>query len=383
MKVFMVTGEVSGDKHGAHLAKALKKICPHVQLHGIGGEMMKEAGVDIITDIRHLNAFQYRYLPRFFFRHRLNQIIRMFCNFIKEEGCDIVVMIGLADDTTYISMKMAGLTKNLGIPIFYYYAPHVWMWSSGKTKKVAEKFDCILTLFPQEERNYRDAGARTIFIGHPVVDEIEAGSKNGNGFLLKKNLGFRDKKVIVFFPGSRRGEIKYHLPIIKKIIGEISQDGRFGYIVSAVNDDFKEKIERYFHSDESIKVLKNNIYHLIDCADFIIAASGTITLEVALKEKPLIVFYRVPWITYLIGISLLKFEYIGMPNVIMEKKIVPEFLQGKIEPRCIAHIALNLLNDQREADLMRMKLRELKRSLGGAGATGRAAKAIIDFVNRK
>jgi lipid-A-disaccharide synthase len=381
MKAFFVAGEVSGDKHGAYLANAMNALQPGVTLFGIGGSMMREAGVNIIADISRLNAFQYRYLPRLFYRRKLNLTIDDYCNFLKKEKPDIVVVIGLADNTTYIAMKVAERTREMGIPIFYYFSPHVWMWSSRKTRRVAERFDCILTMFPQEEDGYKTAGANTLYIGHPIMDELAYEREKGAGASLKTEMGIGDEKLVVFFPGSRRGELRYHVPIMAKIIRKLSQQGSFIYIVSAANDEFEKSITQYFHSRRDVSIVVGRIYELISCADMIVTSSGTITLEIALHEKPNIIIYRVPWITYLIGRSLMRFKFIGLPNVIMDRIIVPEFLQGSINPEKIARTALSFLMKKDDADDIRANLKELRERLGGDGAIKRAAKAIIDFVN--
>ncbi|UCB47048.1 MAG: lipid-A-disaccharide synthase [Spirochaetota bacterium] len=383
MKAFLVTGEVSGDKHGAHLAEALKAIQPDIALYGIGGRMMQEADVNVLTDISHLNAFQYRYLPRIFFRRKLNNTIREYCDFLNKEKPDIVIVIGIADNTTYIAKKIAEHTKAFGIPIFYYFSPHVWLWSNRKTRRVAGRFDRILTIFPQEENAYKSAGANTIYIGHPIIDEIASEGEKGDRDSLKTEFGIGDEKLVVFFPGSRIGELRYHLPIIKNIIHELSLCGTFTYIVSAADDEFEKRIKQYFTTTTDIRIVTGRVYGLISLADVIITSSGTITLEIALLEKPNIIIYRVPWITYIIGRSSIGFKHIGMPNIIMDRVIVPEFLQGAINPGKIARIAFDFLNEKDKVDSIRKGLKELKEHLGGNGATRRAASAIINFINTK
>jgi lipid-A-disaccharide synthase len=394
MKVFLVTGEVSGDKHAAHLAAALKRIDHGIGLYGMGGPMMKEAGVDLLSDISGLNAFQYRYLPRLLYRGRLDSTINDYCRFLRRENPDIVVVVGLADDTTYVAMRIAQCTRAMGIPVFYYFAPHVWMWSRRKTKKVAERFDCILTIFPQEEREYKKVGARTLYVGHPIVDEIEKGRRDGGDRSLLSDLGLREEKVMTFFPGSRTGELRYHLPIIGRIIEEMvrilekeevagpERQPEYAYIISALNEEYKRRIERYFRHRTEIRVVTGRVYSLIECSDAVVTSSGTITLEIALHEKPHVIIYRVPWITYVIGRSLLGFRYIGMPNVIMDETVVPEFLQGKINPRRIAHIVLDLIKGGISAESMRKRLRDLGKLLGGGGAVDRAATAIVQEAQK-
>jgi lipid-A-disaccharide synthase len=383
MKIFLVTGEMSGDKHGAHLARALQSLQPDIELYGIGGEKMKEIGVKVLSDITRLNAFQYRFLPRMLYRRQLNKNVHMFYRFLKKERCDGVVLIGLADDTQYVSMQIAKLTKSLAIPLIYYFAPHVWIWSMKKARGVAELFDKVLTLFPLEDKFYRAAGARTNFIGHPIIDEIESEFQADRGFCPKVEGDKDGKKLVVFFPGSRIGEIKYHLPIIKNIINTLSLKGHFRYAVSAANGQFRERIERYFQHSRGIRVVTGHIYRLIDSADFIFTSAGTITLEIALMEKPCIIFYRMPRITYLIGRCFIRFKYFGLPNVVMDKKIFPEFKQGEINPERMAGAAIEYLNDNNKREAVASDLRELKKMLGTSGAVSRAARVILDTIQDK
>jgi lipid-A-disaccharide synthase len=155
------------------------------------------------------------------------------------------------------------------------------------------------------------------------------------------------------------------------------------YLVSALNDRFKERIENYLGGQSGVRVIKGMVYDLMECADAVVTSSGTITLEIALHEKPGVIIYRVPWITYLIGRTLLGFRYIGMPNVIMERKIVPEFLQGAIDPKRIGEIVKTILENTEQACDMRRDLKRLKERLGGSGALNRAAGAIVEYVRQK
>ena len=384
MKVIIVTGEVSGDKHGAHLAEALSRIVPGIAIYGIGGMMMKSAGVSVLFDISSLNAFQYRYLPRLLLRGKLNSIVRTYAEFLEREKPDLAVLVGLADDTTYVAMKMARVTREAGVPVFYYFAPHVWMWSDRKTRRVAHCFDRILTVFPQEDDAYRKAGAETVFVGHPIIDEIrsEVGARS------KPPLKSNNEKAVVFFPGSRKGELRYHLPVMRQIIREIENScGARGtgtvYLISALNDRFRERIESCLGGQRGVRVVQGRVYDLMACADAVVSSSGTITLEIALHEKPGVIIYRVPWVTYLIGRMLIGFRYIGMPNVIMERRIVPEFLQGAIDSKRIGEIVNGILSDSETARDMRRDYKRLKELLGGSGALDRAAGAIVQFVRQK
>ncbi|MBN2322751.1 MAG: hypothetical protein JXQ30_03375 [Spirochaetes bacterium] len=384
MKVILVTGEVSGDRHGAFLAEALARIEPGISIYGIGGPMMKSAGVSVFADISSLNAFQYRYLPRLLFKKKLKRIVGEYSDFLLRERPDIAVLIGLADDTTYVAMRMAQVTRDAGVPVFYYFAPHVWMWSDRKTKRVAQRFDRILTVFPQEEAAYKEAGSKTVFVGHPIIDEIQAGDGGVKGPPLKQ----KGEKAVVFFPGSREGELRYHLPVMRRIIREIDTayrppDVKIVFLVSALNDRFKERIEDRLWGLRGVRVVQGRAYDLMECADAVVTSSGTITLEIALHEKPGIIIYRVPWITYLIGRTLLGFRYIGMPNVIMEKRIVPEFLQGEIDSKMIGRIVKGILENTEQAREMKRDLKLLKERLGGSGALNRAARAIVEYVRHK
>jgi lipid-A-disaccharide synthase len=377
MNIFLVTGEISGDKHGAHLANAIRLVAPDAELYGVGGEMMRGAGVHVLSDISRYNAFQYRILPKIFTRGRMNAIVGIFREELRRRRYDAAVIIGLADDTQYVSMRMAGVAKDAGVPVVYYFAPHVWIWSGKKTRFVSGLFDRILTLFPEEHEAYAAAGARTEYIGHPIIDEIRAHYDRGREETLGRELRKGGEKLLAFFPGSRFGEIRYHLPVIEKTIDLLSARGDCAFAVSAVNEEFAGYIRRRFGAGGKAAVVIGSAYELVGAADAVVACSGTVTLEIAILEKPSIIIYRLPWITYLVGRCLLSFEHFGLPNIIAGREIVPELLQGRARPEEIARIAAELLSNGTRAQAQRSELRALKEHLGGAGALERAARSVL------
>jgi lipid-A-disaccharide synthase len=278
---------------------------------------------------------------------------------------------------------MASIAKEAGVPVIYYFAPHVWIWSRRKTRFVSGLFDRILTLFPEEHEAYAAAGARTEYIGHPIIDEIRADYDRGREEALVHELRTNGKKLLAFFPGSRYGEIKYHLPIMEKTIELLSRLGNCTFAVSAVNEEFAGYIRRHSGACGKAAVVIGSAYELIGAADAVVASSGTITLEIALLEKPSIIMYRLPWLTYLVGRCLLSFKHFGLPNIIAGKEIVPELLQGKARPEEIARIAAELLSNGTRAQAQRSELRRLKELLRGTGALERAARSVLAAAGAK
>jgi len=381
MRIFIIAGEVSADEHGAYLARVLKKERPECELYGIGGERMEEAGVRVTGNLISLNNFQFRYFPRLFSRSALKGLIADYETFLRENRCDAVVMIGLAEDAHYFTLRVARTATSLGIPVVYYFSPHVWIWSGRKTRKISEYFDLVLTFFPREERAYRDAGAETGYIGHPMLDEIGEG---GDVIEARSRSGARRAGLpgrVVYFPGSRPGEIKQHMPIVNALIAGMEAEGEYEHTVSAL-PGLRDAIDGYLAGlgPDRVRVVEGNVYDLIKGADFIFASSGTISLEIAILGTPFAIFYRLPRLTYIVGRCFIRFDYFGLPNLIMGKPVVPEFLQSKINVGELVRLAVRSMEDPEYRESCRSNFDALKKELGRPGAVRRAALRIIGLA---
>ena len=373
-KVLIIAGEVSGDMHGANLVTALKKKTNDIEFFGLGGKRMEDAGVRLyynLVDIAVLGLFEVlkNYAT---FRKIFDDTVRR----LDEEKFDCVILI----DYPGFNLQFAKYVKKKGIPLLYYISPQVWAWGKGRIKTIKTLIDKIVVLFKFEEELYSEKGLNVEFVGHPLLDLVKPAitkEESYGAFGLKK-----DKKTVVFFPGSREFEVRGLLPIMIKTAELIKRDYPAVQFLMVRLPSLKKDIFDNILKDTKleIKLIEGRSYDAIEASDLMIIKSGTGTLEATILQKPMIITYKASFITYLITRFLIKLPYIGLVNVIAGKKIVPEFLQYNARANLIAKEAISILEDSSKANEIKKQLRAIKEKLGEPGANERAAEAVLKFL---
>jgi len=373
-KVLLIAGEVSGDMHGANLVTALKKKSNDIEFFGLGGKRMEDAGVRLyynLVDIAVLGLFEVlkKYVT---FRKIFDDTVRR----LDEEKFDCVILI----DYPGFNLRFAKYVKKKGIPLLYYISPQVWAWGKGRIKTIKTLIDKIVVLFKFEEELYSENGLNAEFVGHPLLDLVKptiTKEESYGAFGLKK-----DKKTVVFFPGSREFEVKGLLPIMIKTAELIKRDYPAVQFLITRLPSLKKDIFNNILKDTKleIKLIEGRSYDAIEASDLMIIKSGTGTLEATILQRPMIITYKASLITYLITRFLIKLPYIGLVNVIAGKKIVPEFLQYNARANLIAEEAISILKDSSKANEMKKQLKAIKEKLGEPGANERAAGAVLKFL---
>lgn len=373
-KVLIIAGEVSGDMHGASLVTSLKKKTNDIEFFGLGGKRMEDAGVRLyynLVDIAVLGLFEVlkNYAT---FRKIFDDTVRK----LDEEKFDCVILI----DYPGFNLRFAKYVKKKGIPLLYYISPQVWAWGKGRIKTIKTLIDKIVVLFKFEEELYSEKGLNVEFVGHPLLDLVKPAitkEESYGAFGLKK-----DKKTVVFFPGSREFEVRGLLPIMIKTAELIKRDYPAVQFLMVRLPSLKKDIFDNILKDTKleIKLIEGRSYDAIEASDLMIIKSGTGTLEATILQKPMIITYKASFITYLITRFLIKLPYIGLVNVIAGKKIVPEFLQYNARANLIAKEAISILEDSSKANEIKKQLRAIKEKLGEPGANERAAEAVLKFL---
>ncbi len=373
-KIMIVAGEASGDLNGSELALCLKKIAPDLELSGIGGKRMKEAGVEILFDMTGFAVVGFTEVIRNLRKFRT--VFREFCRKMLEEKPLAIVLI----DYPGFNMRLAETAKKNGITVIYYISPQVWAWGRGRVKKLAKIVDKMLVIFSFEKDFYRDSGLEVEFVGHPILDRIKQSTKAGehkNG--LKSS---NPAPVVALLPGSRKQEIKRHLPIMLKtgmLMRKQIPDVRF--VIPCASTiaplEVKNILGKY---SLSVSVIENRTCEVMDSSDLVIACSGTATIESACLLKPLIVLYKVSFLSWFIVKWMIRVRNIAMVNIVAQKRIVPEFLQFNAKPSLIAKEALSLLRDIKKRRKMIEELLVVRDKLGAPGASERAAKAVLRTI---
>lgn len=379
-RIMLAAGEVSGDVQGAKLAQEIWAFNPQISLFGSGGPQMAASGVKILADYRQravigfFEAFQY--LPAYFFLFfKMKKILA-------SQKPDLLVLI----DNQGFNLPLAKEAKLLGIPTIYYIAPQEWIWGSPQSlKNVSRLITKILAIFPEEAELYQKSGANVSYIGHPVVDLIDEGVAKSDRLFLSKELGLNpDKKYLALLPGSRLQEIKNLSPFLFKAANLIKQAlSDIEFLIPVASEAYlplikkiarKQKIFDHFYLGKSQNILK--------VSELALTVSGTVTLEAALLETPLVIIYKLLKITEFVGRRIFKINLpmIGLPNLILGEKIIPELIQEEVTAQNIAEAALKILRNPAEYQRIKQALVRIKEKIGPGGAVKKAAFEILKLL---
>ena len=380
MNIWLSAGDASGDLHGAALAATLRRQRPDIELAGMGGDAMLAAGVDIRWHIRDNSVMGFweviTHLPALF---RLKADIT---NAMAAEKPDVLVIIDYPD----FNSRLAKAAQKLGIPVLSFISPAAWAWRPGRAKKTAAIVNQVAAIFPFEYDIYRNAGADTVFVGHPLLDVVRPSERPAAA--LRKELDIEAKTpVLLLLPGSRRQEIVHQLElmltaaaILQRQIPDLSV-----LLLQASTIDKAElepAIKRIFPKTKLVQAQGTAIYDMMKMSDVAIATSGTVTLEAALCGLPTVIVYRTSPLTAWIALRLLRIAHIGLPNIVANKRIFPELLQEKVTPENMAHEAAALLEPKRREEVL-ADLLVVREKLGEPGAVGRVAQLAIQLAQKK
>ena len=377
-RILIIAGEASGDCHAASLVKAINRISPDMTFFGIGGKGMQDAGVNIIYNIVNLAVIG----PIDAIRHynKLRNVYYNLCNLIKNDRPDCAILI----DYPGFNLKIAKDLKKQGIPIIYYISPQIWAWGRARIKNMKQLVDKVLVLFKFEESLYRQEKIDVSFVGHPLLDTVKQTKDKDE---LISQFGLNPKKTTIgILPGSRDNEVIRILPIMIKSAESIQNTMGANYIqfllpvAKTLKKDFVKNILKKTKLD--IALIKDDSYNAISLCKVAMVASGTATLETALLGVPMVIVYKVNIFTYLLTRAVIKIPYIGMVNVLSQEKIVPEFIQYNAKPKLIAEYLINLIKDQGRWQKAKERLLGIKSKLGPPGASMRAAKEVVGFLNK-
>lgn len=369
--VLLIAGEPSGDLLGAHLAQSLKSLEPNLKLAGMGGKRMREAGVEVFINADKLAVVGLLEILRQFrdIRHAMQTLKRYF----KKTPPDLVVFI----DYPGFNLHMAKQAKKAGIKVLYYVSPQIWAWRYGRIKKIKKYVDHMAVLFDFEEKLYQKENVPVSFVGHPLAN-APAPSLSRNEICKQFNLDL-DKPIVALFPGSREQEINKLLPMMVQA-GKLiqTQIPTVQFILPLALNLALDKI-RPFLSPE-IKVIQNDISHVLAIAHAAVAASGTVTLEIALQQVPLVIIYKVAPLTFWLGKKLIRLSFIGLCNLVSPEPVAVELLQQDATPQAIADEVFQLLNNHNYRQSIIGKLGHLRPQLDRGNAAQNVAKVVHNLI---
>lgn len=373
----IVAGEASGDLHAANLVKAIKQLNPRVQFFGLGGELMQKEGVDLYCDITRFAVVGFfeviKNLPKF------KSIFAGILEKTKNLRPDLAILV----DYPGFNLRLAKELKKQNIPIIYYISPQVWAWGEGRINTIKKLIDRMIVVFKFEEELYVKNDIPVSFVGHPLLDIVKPDISREELF---KFVGFDPKETtIALLPGSREKEVKTLLPVMLKtadLINKKIENCQFLLIKAATVKEILFKKRLSYYNNLKIKTLSGVPYAGIAASDFAIVASGTATLETAILGIPLVILYKVSFLTWACLRSLIKIPYIGLVNVVKKEKIIEEFIQYNAKPQRIAEYIVDTITNKNKFAAIKQNLSSCVGMLGEKGASLRAAEVIIDFLNK-
>ncbi|BDS08410.1 lipid-A-disaccharide synthase [Oceaniferula spumae] len=370
--IYIVAGEVSGDTHGAHLMTALRDDVPGVDFHGAGGPEMhavsdgvnnwvEDAAVMGIWEVlKHYKWFKQR------FAEMLDECVAL--------EPDVLALI----DYPGFNLRFANAVREKlpATKIVYYISPQVWAWNKGRIPKMAETLDLMLCIFPFEQEIFQSAGLKTIFTGHPLVDELEE----------KRVDVDRETGLVGLFPGSREREVARLFPLMVETARRMnSHHPQWRYEAAAASPKLAKRMQEIVGEagldDESIiKIGTGNSHELMQRATCGVVASGTATLEAAALGLPYCLVYKVAWPTWAMGKLLIKLDFIGLVNILAGEKVVEELIQSEADPNHLENILNELLTNDSARERLRSRLLATASKLGEPGAHERAAAEISKLL---
>lgn len=369
----ILTGEPSGDVHGADLVDEIRKIIPSARFSGIGGPCLKRSGVDLFFDIKELTVMG---LVEVF--AQLSHIRKAFYQFrsaIIADRPDLLILV----DYPGFNLKAAAVAKSAGIPVLYYITPKVWAWKKSRLKTIKKTVDHAALIFPFELRLFQKAGIPATFVGNPLLDRIPEVSRPAGHLCVDESSPIR----IGLLPGSRKNEIHALLePMLQAatLISETRQNVQF--LVSqaeSAEGAYVEKLVRSYGKKLDICIVKKDVTPILAKACLVIAASGTVTLEAAVFGVPTIIIYKVAPLTFFLGKRVIQLDWVGLPNIIAQKQVMPELLQSEATPENISRTALSMLAPEKNLSA-RKQLKQVKLLLGSKGAARRTARIAKNMM---
>jgi lipid-A-disaccharide synthase len=372
-EVMLVIGEASGDILGADLVKALLKRDPTLKIYGVAGEELQRTEFESLFSVSKLTGMGLVELVGNLWN--IWYAYGLLKNTLRKRKPALLVLI----DFPEVNLRLAKIAKRLKIPVLYYVSPQVWAWRSGRVQQMARTVDQIAVIFPFEVEFYEAYGMKVVFVGHPLLEIVQ--TKVGPETALAR-LGLDPTKpTVALLPGSRRKELHHHLPVLLRAAERLKQERQVQFIcIKAATIDRSDMEEMLRRGQLQIPIVEQDRYDAINAADLVWTASGTATLETALLLKPMIIVYRVSWVTYCLARLLVSVQHIGMVNIIAGEKIAPELVQSDLRPEKVVQESLTILDSRQIREAIVQKLARVKEKLGAPGAASRVADLAVSMM---
>ncbi|MFO8052405.1 MAG: lipid-A-disaccharide synthase [Candidatus Omnitrophota bacterium] len=355
-KIVIIAGDTSGDLYGGRLAKRINQKFNHCQIHSYGGKELAKHSDQKLDLVSHSVCGLIEIITSL---NKFKKLFSQTVNSIEKIKPDLVILIDFPDFNLRLAKKL-----NHKYPIFYYVSPQVWAWRRKRIKTIKKYADKMIPIFEFEKELYKKENMDIAFFGHPLLEIID-----------QQNL--EKKKIISFLPGSRKNEINHHLKILAKTKTLIQKElPEYSFQVLKPKG-IDEKLYDVFKKEEVF----DHSYQILSKSKFIIAASGTATIETAILEIPHLIIYKINRLSWYILKKIIKTKYAGMLNILADKEVVPELLQNQATPENIAKISLNYLQDEKKYNSFKKELNNTKQLLSPYNGITKFADYIGNYLN--
>jgi lipid-A-disaccharide synthase len=370
----IVTGEVSGDIYGGLLAADMLRLDPGIELSGVGSEKMEEAGVSLFLDSNDLSVMGFwEAIARL---RRLRGILHSLQERISRERPDLLILI----DYPGMNLRLAKFAHRIGIKVMYYVSPQVWAWGRNRVKAVRDNVDKMVVILPFETDIYEAEGVDVSYVGHPLIDVV-APEVDRDAF--RSGLGLEPgRRLVTLLPGSRSQEIRnLTRPLVETagLLGERFPSTDFVLVTLPPFVDMV-RAEAAAVGGGDLRITSEHRYASLKYSDLALTCSGTATLEAALLETPMIVIYKLAFFSWALGKLIVKVPHVSLTNLVAGERLVPEFLQGAVNPVDLAEEAGAILEDDARRKHIVEGLRRIRVELGGGGASERAARLALTLM---
>ncbi|MEJ2491687.1 MAG: lipid-A-disaccharide synthase [Desulfuromonadales bacterium] len=376
-QIMIVTGEASGDLHGARLIEAIRARDSRARFIGVGGRSMAAAGCEILIQGETLAVMGIvEVLGHFPVLWRAFQQLKR--RLTAAERPDVLVLI----DFPEFNLRLARQAKKAGVPVLYYVSPQVWAWRRGRVKKIAAVVDALAAIFPFEPELYHDQDIMVRYVGHPLLDEFAHYEASRPPHEEAQETD--DRTLVGLFPGSRRNELEAMLETLIATAQRIRQARPEVHFLVPIAGTLKEQeVVSRFPADLPVTFVdtsRTSIYDVASRCAAIVTVSGTVTLQIALTATPMVIAYKLSPLSYAIGKRLIRVAHIGLANIVAGRRVVPEFIQEAATTEALSEEILRMLADRDYAEEIRSGLLSVRARLGEPGCSDRVAEMVLDLV---
>ncbi|KAA1247413.1 lipid-A-disaccharide synthase [Aquimarina sp. RZ0] len=369
MKYYLIAGEASGDLHGANLMKSILEKDPEAEFRFWGGDLMQTVGGSIVM--------HYRELAFMGFIEVLLNLFTILKNikFCKQDILDYTPDVIVFIDYPGFNLRIAKWAKQNEFKTHYYISPQIWAWKEGRIKSIKKCIDAMYVILPFEKSFYEDKHQFPVhFVGHPLIDAI-ANHAQVMPEEFNKMHNLDNRPIIAILPGSRKQEIKKMLEIMLSIVDDFPD---YQFIIAGAPSQDPEFYTPFINK-EGVHLVMNQTYNLLSLSNAALVTSGTATLETALFKIPEVVCYKGNWISYQIAKRIIDLDYISLVNLIMDKPVVTELIQGALTTKRLKEELSTIIDDYKRA-VMFLDYYDLEKKLGGKGASDKTANLIVESI---